>query len=583
MSLSYGHTHDCLFCFLTSSCVFLSSFADDTTTTTTSTTSTSSSSITTSSSSTATRDEVEAAEDDSSYDEDADDAEEYDADDAEDGDTNANNDASSAAPNDDDVDEEAPPATSNNVDGLVSTCQETLPDADRMSPVALQRIAVEYQMILANAAATAQDAMALLDPIAERLHAALLRDLMSCQYNNDDNNDAADLSTDGDDMPVAQFHALYSAPPDVLKTDPETGDLARCDDDDATAATTNDVACFVASAQFSMEVFYHASQQRRRHGRLRFLQEDDPQQREQMQVATTLTDSALVTRLGTYLVEIFNGDALLLGGDADADEDQSSSLLARLQFNGFENVALDGSGGGPATTNTMGETRGGDGTGDLASDGGDGPKGTASAIASDYQEPRGNEPQVVMSSLAVIAAAIALILVAFLAIRRRRRRRAMRREETAVKSYYNQRLALERELAAQQHEEYYEDRHVVVEHGSDDQGFYENDMDNNENNNNNIVASALERDCDDIQNLLNDTTIVVMSDSKSSSHNKGGAAASKSFDDRTYVVDDDEPEEDGFEVDPRWRPDDDAAHLEAPKTGTAPSKSPNRGRSPCKF
>jgi hypothetical protein len=547
-----------------SSHLWFSLIADDTTTTTTSsTTSSSSSSSTSTTTSYATRDEGEQDEDYyySAYEDD----EVEDVDDANDAAAAAANDNDASAPNDY-VEEEPPPETSNNVDGIVSTCQETLPDS--ISPVALQRVAVEYQMILADPAATAQDARALLDPIAERLHAALLRDLMDCQYE-------AAAGTTEDDVPSAQFHALYSAPPDVLKTDPETGDLASCDDDaDGTGnANTNDVTCFVASAQFSMEVFYRASPQRHHHRR-RHLQDD---QQEQMQVATTLTDSALVTRLGTYLVEIFNGDALL--GEAE-----EQSLLAGLQFNGLENVALDGSGGGPATTTTMGDTRGNNGS-DPASDG-DGPKGTMSAIASDYQEPRGNEPQVVMSSLAVIAAVIALILVAFLAIRRRRRHRAVRREEAAVKSYYNQRLALERELAAQQHEQYYEDRHVIVEHDSVEQGYYENAQDyygNDDNNNdNNIVATALERDCDDIQNILNDTTIVVMSDSKSSSaHNNRGAAAtaSKSFDSRTDVVDDHaEPEEDGFEVDPRWRPDDDA-----PKFVPAQSKSPNRGRGAGKF
>jgi hypothetical protein len=41
-------------------------------------------------------------------------------------------------------------SSSNNLDaGIISTCQEDLPDAESMSPLVLQRIAVEYQMVLA--------------------------------------------------------------------------------------------------------------------------------------------------------------------------------------------------------------------------------------------------------------------------------------------------------------------------------------------------------------------------------------------------------------------------------------------------
>jgi hypothetical protein len=446
-------------------------------------------------------------------------------------------------------------SSSNNLDsGIISTCQEPLPDASSTSPVALQRIAVEYQLVLTNPEATEQDALALLDPIAERLHAALLKDFLTCQY-----NDAAPAGAGGDDAGAAQFHALYSAPPDVLKLDPDTGNLASCSNDADTSSST--LPCFVASAQFSMEVFYKSL-----HSQLRFrsLQGDGDEeaeieqleQQEQMQVATSLTDSALVTRLGTYLVELFNSGALLddgNGDDGNGEQQQqvlTSSVVASLQFNGFENVALDGSAGGPETDATLGDTRGAAGT--TSAGGGGDADAKMSAITGDYQEPRGNEPQVVLSSLAVIAAIVALILVAFLAIRRRRRQRVMDREEEAAaavqkkRSYYNQRLALEREMAQ---EEY--DLHAMQQHYDDED---------------NIVAKALERDCEDIQNILQDsTTIVVMSDTKSSPNRKN-------IHDVTDVEDDDEPEEDGFEVDPRWRPDDNTA----PRFVPTPPRSKNK-------
>ena len=278
------------------------------------------------------------------------------------------------------MEQEKGSASSTSDNGLISQCDNIIPNTTDVSPVVRQWVAYEIEIQLDRTQYTGS-ANAKAAQIEALVHAELAQALLgTCAFDGTYNPEVINVRTHSADTVQ-----------DIQRDDPCPVGLL----------------CWIVECDFTMDIFYHleSSRKRRELGeQIQEISEQPPRQRRELQQGSppmklVLEDSSLMTRLGYLLKDVY-----------DALDTEDGSVY---KFRYFTNpAALDSTGDATIPEQDRG--------------------GIAAATASDESSLPQNSNAVV-ASLGFGGALLVLIIVAMLAVQRRRRSHAY--EKAAAKHF----------------------------------------------------------------------------------------------------------------------------------------------------